>query len=216
MKVTPKDWNVIVAGQWNPAILSPSGIGKHLLGLPEETVMEVQVPLNVIAPPMVKHQALKIIPDYKQLRIDAVNNDLAGLGESRSIAVKALETLPLTPVVAAGYNIRYRIQSPEPNFFELIACPFDIVLSNNTFVIKSRNIRRSLEWKDGRINLHISKQESDSEYEIAFNFHRESLKVQDLVDWLKISLDEAKDVSDKLMHLLLGTWEEEEIGDQGT
>ena len=37
MTVEALDWNVVVAGFWNPAILTPSGIARRLFGLPEET-----------------------------------------------------------------------------------------------------------------------------------------------------------------------------------
>ncbi len=46
MKGTPFDWNVVIIGSWNPAILTPQGITTRLLQLEAGTPVEVQVSLD--------------------------------------------------------------------------------------------------------------------------------------------------------------------------
>ena len=50
MLLEPGDWNVVIVGHWNRAILTPQGIATRLLQLPPETEIGIEVPMDAIGP----------------------------------------------------------------------------------------------------------------------------------------------------------------------
>jgi hypothetical protein len=57
MPLKPYDWNVVVLGHWNQAILTPQGIAERLFQLPSETEIGIEVPMDAIGPFRVKRPA---------------------------------------------------------------------------------------------------------------------------------------------------------------
>jgi hypothetical protein len=54
----PFNWDVVIVGFWNRAILTPNGIAKRLFKLPEGSGIEVLVPVNSLEPSQVKHNGI--------------------------------------------------------------------------------------------------------------------------------------------------------------
>lgn len=130
----PFDWNVVVVGAWNVAILTPGGVAKRLFRLPPGTPVEVQVPLDAPHAPMqVKRggMVVAVAPSGMQLTVGPEQSAFSGLQEAAEIAARAIEDLPETPVRAAGVNIRYRFDSIPDQLQSAIGAPIDNLLQGH-------------------------------------------------------------------------------------
>src|SRR4051812_23085230 len=106
MPLEPYDWNVVVLGRWNRAILTPQGIGSRLFQLPPETDIGIEAPMDAIGPYQVSHDDVTVMVSGAQLIVEARENNFPGLERAIRVARRAMESLPETPVVAGGFNVR--------------------------------------------------------------------------------------------------------------
>ncbi|MGB5158409.1 hypothetical protein [Desulfobacterium sp. N47] len=209
-KLKPIGWSAVVAGKWNPAILTPKGIAEHIFNKTGDTPIEVLVPLDAMSPVKVKIEGLIISANFERLVIECENNNWESLNKSREYCRKAIESLPKTPLSAAGFNIRYEIEEPKPEFLKLLEPQIDDKISDNSLIILEREIRRSLSWKEGNINLHIVTQEPDRCI-ILLNFDRKSADNSILTDWLSISIEDVLAITKKIMSSVLKICTEDEL-----
>jgi len=189
MSVEALNWNVVVAGYWNPAILTPAGIARRLFGLPEGTPILIEVPMDGLAPYRVRHDNLTVTAEMGRLVVNADAPTYELLDRARGAAAKAIDGLPETPLTAAGYNVRVRVTDPSNDLLSAATCPVDDLLSDAAFSIRSRGLRRSLEMRDGILNLGI---QQDKDVMVEFNFHRESSRREDLTAWLGLPIKEVE------------------------
>lgn len=196
MKLEALDWNVIVVGFWNRAILTPAGIGRRLFNLEKGTPVLVEVPMDGLASPRVKHERLTVIAEYGRLVIGADDPQYTELDRARAVAVQAIESLPETPLTAAGFNIRFRADEASDKLLAITSCGSDALLSDSSFVITERTLKRALNWRDGILNLSISQGKVIG---VELNFHRQSSKKEDLATWLKHPM---RDVEETVQILL--------------
>src|SRR5438128_129219 len=106
MPLETYDWNVVVLGHWNRAILTPQGIASRLFQLPPETEIGIEVPMDAIGPFRIANGDLTVMVGTSQLMVEARENNFSSLERAMRVARRAMENLPETPVVAAGFNIR--------------------------------------------------------------------------------------------------------------
>lgn len=203
-------WNTVVAGKWNPAILTPKGIAEHIFNKTDDTPIEVLVPLDAMGPPRVRIEGFFVSANFDRLVIDCEKNNWESLEKSRDYCCNAINALPKTPVSAAGFNIRYEIEEPTDGFLELLKPPLDDSISDNQIEIVKRETRRALVWKGGTINLHIVKQKS-SNYIILLNFDMKSIDNISLKDWLNIPIETVKAMTKTIMCSVLKSCMEDEI-----
>jgi hypothetical protein len=203
-------WNTVVVGKWNPAILSPQGIAVQIFGKAKDVPFEVLVPLDAMGPPKVRIDGYTVVANFEKLVIDSAQSDWEFLDKSRELCLKAIEELPKTPVSAAGYNIRYDIEDPSGEFLELVKPPLDNKITDNGFEILSKEIRKTLRWGDGAINIHITKRGA-ANFQLLLNFDRMSADNRVLKDWLAIPIEEVRNVTRKIISSVLKLCEGEKI-----
>ena len=179
----PFDWNVVVTGAWNTAILTPNGIASRLFGLPPETPVEVLVPLDRQDPIRVVHDGMTVVPSSNRLVVAPINCTAQGLGKASKLAIKAIQSLPETPTTAAGINVRYRFDSLPDELIKIGSSGLDDRLAETDQKILAKTLRRSLAWKAGLLNIEVHEGQDASGF-LIFNFHRESTKGRDLEEWL--------------------------------
>ncbi len=196
MKSKPIDWNVVIAGSWNRAILTPNGIAKRLFKLPEGTGIQVMVPVDLLEPPKVKSGGIVASVDERCLMIGTESPTYETLKKAMEIGCNALQDLPETPVIAAGFNVRFEIQECPPELDDIVQGSLDQHLSDAGYEIVTRELRRKVRLKDsvfaeGFLNLAVQKDETGL-IRIRLNFHRDSKKTKDLVKWLDIPVAKLK------------------------
>ncbi len=203
-------WNSIVVGKWNPAILSPKGIAKEIFEKDNTNPIDVLIPLDTIGPAKVKIDDFVVSVDFDRLVIDCEKSNWEHLEGSREYCIKAMNALPKTPVTAAGFNIRYELSEPFDQFMDLLEMPLDTNISDNAISIGQREIRRSLEWEKGTINLHVIKNRED-DYMILLNFEMKSDERKQLTHWLKKTTGTIKKITKTIMCDVLNACEKEDI-----
>jgi len=208
MTIEPFDWNVVVVGYWNPAILTPSGIARRLFELDEGTPIAVEVPMDGLAPHRVRHDGIIVTAEPGRLALTVEVPTLTNLERARQIAIRAMDKLPETPLTAAGFNIRLKIDDPPEQLLKATTADADKLLSDASFRIKTMSIRRSIEHGHGLLNLEI-RQGNSADTKIEFNFHRQSSALSELREWLETPCHGVKTVCSTILEKLAGlTFEE--------
>lgn len=203
MSVEPFDWNVVVVGYWNLAILTPSGIARRLFELDEGTPIAVEVPMDGHAAHRVRHEQIIVTAEPGRLALMVGVPSLHNLERARQIAIRAMEKLPETPLAGAGFNIRLKLDDPPEQLLSATTAGADTMLSDAGFTIKTRTIHRSIEKGHGFLNLEI-RQDDGAETKIIFNFHRQSSVIGELREWLEMPCDDVKTACATTLEKLAG------------
>lgn len=180
----PTTWNVVIIGAWNIAILTPDGIRKRLFNLPETTALEVEVSVDRPGPYRVIHDGLIVAPSSRQLEVSVQSPTRASLEKAITVARRALDALPHTPVFAAGVNIRYRYADTPGDLLDLVRAPIDDALSDADFTIQGSVAKRSLSLGKGLINVEVATSGGGNEGSLLLNFHCDSTETAELTEWL--------------------------------
>lgn len=179
------NWNVAVLASWNLAILTPRGIAERLFGLEPGTPVEVRVPLDGRNPFQVHHDGLVVVASENQLLIEPDVCDFESLHRAMQLGARALQQLPETPCVAAGYNLRFKADPVPDALLDLLASDLDNRLADSGHVLTMR--RRAAAWphNEGSLRLDITLEESSCH--VLLNFHLGSTDSSALRHWLSSS-----------------------------
>lgn len=190
MAAEPTEWNVVVLGSWNLAILTPDGIRNLLFQAPSNSALEVLVPFDRQAPIRVVSMGVTVEPSAS--RLVAIPNQATAeeLRKAATFAINGLEALPMTPVSAAGVNVRYKLPELPTMVDEALRSTVDDSLAASGHRIVARALQRSVPWKSGRLNINAQMVE-DASGLVEFNFHLDSTKASELSLWLAQSAEMA-------------------------
>jgi hypothetical protein len=203
MSLTPIEWNVVVVGAWNRAILTPSGIATRLFGLESGVPVDVYVAIDTVMPHQVKHDGITVIASRDKLIVQPEQCSFDKLQQAMQIASRAIEKLPETPVSAAGINVKYDLKESFVALQHLVHHDLcDEQLSSCGYEIIGRALVRSLKFGDGQINFSAS-EETEKRSTIQFNFHRGSDKGGDLKLWLATPVADIRSHVDEILHKCL-------------
>jgi hypothetical protein len=197
--------DVVVVGYWNRAILTPAGIGKRLFEVPEGTPLVVEVPMDGLAPYRVRSQQrdkLIVMVQAPMLRVEVADFDYESLQYAMTIAVRALTSLPETPVSAAGININFNESLPQLHINKFLASELDNSLSDASFVITERRLVRAMPFGQGTLNLTVATNKNN-EHEILFNFDRQAQLHSELISWLQTPAKELRELVEKILYTTL-------------
>lgn len=206
MPIAPEEWSVVILGAWNRAILTPSGISKRLFKLPEGTPLQVHVPLDVLAPFRVIHNDLSVMAGSDRLIINPDKPTFAKMGEAMKLGWTALDSLPETPVSAAGFNFKYKSTKPLESLVKLLEHSLDDLFAESEYQVQSRVLARHLKWRSGEIRMAVS-EDADLSCTVLFNFHMESDSLGKLKDWLSVPIEDACEQIEIILHQYLGVSE---------
>lgn len=208
MNIEPFDWSVVIIGYWNRAILTPNGIANRLFKLEKGAGIEVFIPVDLVDSPLVKHDGITVKVEDRQLIVGTEDPGYVALEKAMKIGQTALTGLPETPVLAAGFNIRYKTADLGVGLDELTRSDLDDRLSDAGYQIVYRGLIRRLHVKKGALEkgvVTLSTHKDDGRARIELNFHRDSKNVQELVEWLRIQVSDVKDAVDQILLTLSST-----------
>lgn len=200
MPAQADNWNVIINGAWNLAILTPDGIRKRLFNLPEGTPIQLEVAIDRPGSFRAVHESLIVVPSSLQLEVTMQTSDFQSLDKASQIGQLALINLPETPVSAAGINIRYSLTPVPDELIDLLKTPIDDIYSDGGFTIGDSTTRRSLDLQPGVVNVEII-QDREGLGSVLFNFHHASNSPDELREWLGRA-SEFMDATKKLLELM--------------
>jgi hypothetical protein len=215
MPLTPKEWSVVVVGRWNRAILTPAGIGKRVFKLPEGTPMEVMIAIDAIAPPLVKHDKMVVVAASDRLTIQPEICSFDELMKACTLASSAVTSLPETPLLAVGFNLKYTTKGYFEPIDRVLVSELDDLASDAQYSILERQVHRAYKWDKGKINFVTALTEDDART-VSLNFELNSDSSQDHIDWLGHAPAEIKIQVQKIIGSVLQVPEEDVNYEQAT
>jgi hypothetical protein len=194
MPLEPGDWNVVIVGRWNQAILTPQGIASRLLHLPPETEIGIEVPMDAIGPFRVSHGDLVIMVDSVQLIVEARENNFPSLQRALRIGHRAMQSLPETPVFAAGFNIRCQGSGEDKLLAPLIEATelrWDQQFLQAGYPISRRDITWVADWQDSKISVNLVRDQHDCGLRLGLNFERAGSR-DEMMAWVARPIEEVR------------------------
>lgn len=184
MAAEPFSWNVVIAGSWNLAILTPAGVAKRLLALPQDSALEVEVAIDKPGSFRVRHEGLIVVPLPAALEVATTVHSITELVKAVTVSKTALHALPETPVTAAGVNFRFRYDVLPSVLSNRLSSGFDDPISDLGFEVQAKRVRLRLAEVPGVVNLEVDHDLRDGSGTVLMNFHRDSQRPQELADWI--------------------------------
>jgi hypothetical protein len=179
----PTDWNVVVIGAWNAAILTPAGITRRLFKVDPKTPMKVEIAMNQPGSFRVIYDELIVDPTGGRLLVSPVQCTRPDLARAANLVDTALCDLPETPVVATGVNIVYTIDSVSEPLRAVLSEGFDRQLSDAGYSISQYSSTKTVTYQEGSINIELIRT-SEGTGKLSFNFERTSESNPDLRAWI--------------------------------
>jgi hypothetical protein len=163
--------SIVLVGSWNPAILQPNWLAKHIFNKAddEDIPVEMQFATTPGLPPRFKMRDILIVPAFDRLTLFSNGLNTANLAATESAVLEILKLLPHTPISAAGENFKFVVPEQQEvvdmlnvdnNWAEYLDFDYEQVQTE---------IRSTLQLKDMQLNIFRAR--SDSEITIHFNFH---------------------------------------------
>lgn len=178
------DWNIVILGHWNRAILTPNWIAERIFELPPGTPVDVLVPLDGFAPFQVQNKGLTVIPLPGQLLVQLGTPTQETLAAGLAALVHAVEALPQTPLRACGINLRFVSAEPPALLLERTRSATEQRLSDAGYELRIRRRGETLGYKEGVLNI-VADIPTAGECRVTVNFERQASSPQDIVAWLK-------------------------------
>lgn len=197
MTIEPIDWSVVIAGNWNVAILTPDGIRRRLFALPDGSPIDVEVAIDRPGRYRVKHAQVIVDPSPTCVVTTGTTNEIDPLQAAASVSRKALSVLPETPVSAAGVNFNFKVDEFSDDIIEMLGSELDNVIADNKFDVVGRRVVRAIKCKNGILNVTLFNDDFQSSG-IQFNFHLDSQDPKLLSEWLD-KVAEFHEIQSKLL-----------------
>lgn len=198
----PFEWNVVVAGAWNRALLTPAWLQKRVFKDPDATV-ELFLPVEFPAPPRVKLRDTTIEVSTSALVVGTTTCTYESLAKAQELAANALDALPETPIAGVGINIRFRLGDLLDVTLKRTEVDFDQRLADSAFLIKAKSIQRTIAWEPGELNLTLTEDE-EAKGTVVFNFHLGTPEVAAAKEWLGVSNARLKESVDLVLYECIG------------
>jgi hypothetical protein len=197
----PGDWNIVLVGAWNRAILTPAWCRSVPLSLPEASPVEVMVPLDGRAPFQVRDRGVGITPMHEQLLVSIEHPTEELLDRAIAASLRAVEDLPRTPLVACGINLRYSTAEPSQELLANTRCRSERVFAGAGFEVRSRGRVDRLTFEDGALNV-IMEVPTTGTSSLTLNFEMRSSDRCSFVGWLKRPAAAYMGVAERVLRLL--------------
>ena len=191
MKLLSDSSNLVLAGAWNPAILSPAWIAKEALGIAAGTDFPVSMQLPVIGEPSAfparySFEGVAYSAAPHAVTIFLQDGSEGVVQKSISLAAKLAELLPHTPLTGFGFNFAFTEEQPSEKLLSTFAA------SNNvpSFITDVDAVTVAQQWgaavlSKGRIINMTIKYEGGTIL-VNFNVHFEVTSASDACTKLKL------------------------------
>ncbi len=171
--------SIVIVGGWNPAILQPSWLMRHVFDVPEGETEEVQMAFSPVpgAPPRFTVHELTFVAsdDRLMLQINEPSDDNLNLMESKGLRI--VEKLPHTPIRAIGQNFLFQIENPSAATLDVFDVRDNLYDRVEYQELASTSIVSSLALDDSVLNL--TRTFLDGVVRVKLNFHVETGSVAD-------------------------------------
>lgn len=173
MKSLAGSWNIVLVGSWNPAIINPNWIGRHVFNK-TDLLFELLVPVMGNQRIMrFAEERVQVALEGGRLLISPTSLTKQSMVTAENIATKVLELLVHTPISACGINYGFEATTPAERL-TWVSRLGDHEQLTDLLTIKETTIQRRLEGVsvhgDPVLNLKLSDRR-DGGFQIDFNYH---------------------------------------------
>jgi hypothetical protein len=171
MDLLKESVSLVLVGIWNPAILNPEWLGKHLFE--KEGGVPVTLEFSAVpgALPRLTMERTIIEPGRNRVVLRP-EGDLSDqeLDRVTGVAVKLLRLLPHTPMQGCGENFEFVEAAPGADHLNVFTAANDLPAKLQfEFTAKRHQIVSSIDF-EGR-TLNLTRTHADGQLRVAFNFH---------------------------------------------
>jgi hypothetical protein len=176
MQVAPQETSIVIAGAWNPAILTPSWLMHHGLQNHEASNQMIQAmfPAGLNGAfdfPRFAMPGFKFVarPDSLILLVDAMTDQACSLVEE--VGRRVLENLRHTPIGGLGHNFEFRHPNPPAEWLDVFSrSQLDLVDAAAPLAEVSRSTLAT-SFVRGGVAINVQRYHQEGALTIKFNFH---------------------------------------------
>lgn len=160
----PNTVSIIIIGNWNPRIFTPSWIKLNLFSLSEDADLQGLVNFEDLDFAF-KYEGIVIIPKFNSIEINIEDYEedkgiLVG-----TIATKILELLPQTPIKALGVNIGFLLHREQDNRILKVIKEANLNFDNFQFTQLKHTLNKE------KYQVNIITEILGEVISVVFNFH---------------------------------------------
>ncbi|MBN2208524.1 MAG: hypothetical protein JW759_04435 [Candidatus Coatesbacteria bacterium] len=167
MKIPDETSTIVLLGNWNPYILMPEWVGKHIF---EEEKITAEFLFGPALFFRFRARGTKIVTSQDRVTILADKTGKGSLREIGDLARKLLMKLPYTPIGAVGVNHAFVESCAGKDLLRLFDFGDKEKLPPET-PVEHLEIHRRLAGDGHSINIKISKDQDSEDVRFDFNFH---------------------------------------------
>lgn len=179
MKPNLDGWNILLMGHWDPLILTPSWVGKHVA----EGEVSVDLPQAPRLPPRLNFDGVSTLVVDNRLVVTPHSHEEQALDNAESIVIDLLELLPHTPLTGTGVNFQWLLPL-DGKVAKVLRPADDGALAALGFSVQSTVVRRKLVHDGHQVNLTAETAEG-GQARVGVNFHHDTHSCADAVRVLK-------------------------------
>lgn len=168
MKLDLRQPLIVMSGAWNPAVLQPGWILRHLYAVPDNETHDLQLVLSSDTRKQAAYfrdVGISASTSRVEIFLNSLSPEAIQLGEA--IGARILEKLPHTPFGALGINFQFTAEQVPPGLADRLATPDH--LDEQFSIAMSEAISRIRLSTD--LQLNFTRRLSDSGAVLDFNFH---------------------------------------------
>lgn len=206
---------LVIAGAWNPAILTPAWLLKEAFGAPEgqEEPVGMEFALGAVIVPRFSLRGMLFTATPERLTIGAGTTSAEALNRCEEVGRRILAKLPHTPVTAFGENFKFIETAPASANLEAFVqgAEFANALANFDYTLGSQTLVSALLIQGSELNL--SRSSRDGQVIFDFNFHYTVRGAADAEERINATFARNFEIAKRIWTQLMGQIEEAEAID---
>ena len=199
MIIKESSFSIVLAGKWNPSILTPAWLTVNLFD--DNPQFQIEFSLNFDIPSRYKVKNITISPSVDRVILTSNDNSDESLNLLESVAIKLCAILSHTPLIAVGVNLGFIEKQNKNLLLPLMSFPDDNDITDNGWVISNQSIKRSLSKEGYFTNLTISL-DQNSDFHFDFNYHYNAISANQVSACLLNKVTDYKSQSIELLNQL--------------
>jgi len=177
MRLVPNSASIVIAGIWNPAILSPPWLLRliHEVPVGENRPVLLEQPLVAAGqPPHYTIDGIKYSPARNQLVIQPASDTPTReeLARTQEMSLRILRQLPHTPIIGIGFNFSFMEENPTQTQLAVFTSVSDLAEHCDfEFETRKTGIVSTIQFDNRTLNLLRTNE--GGQLLIQFNYHYE-------------------------------------------
>jgi hypothetical protein len=175
------NWTVVIAGQWNPAMINAEWIGRTLLQRPPGTTnIRMEIILDQLNGNIQRRfftSDLVIKPDLANLTFGVKRNEDQNLNLVSQVASRVLTELNYTPITGIGINFGFKEDNPPAALASIFDIEDRTQIADLGMQVRATDLRRAFDIGNNN-SLNLTQEFQNGSVSFQFNFHHNINTIQ--------------------------------------